>query len=228
MRKKVNLPKVSPDIGSRIKKVRYSQNARQKSFAELLGCSNSYLSDIEKGRTKPSLELLISITYNTKCDLNWLITGKGSMVKQKIISDHKQKYTSEVDISNKIPVRPIPVLNTVPAGYPETPFDDYVKEWVLIPIKIDDDNAFALQVSGNSMEPIIKNGDYVIISPNSDIDSGDIGAFRINEKVTIKKILVEDDKTYLLSENSKYPPIILGEGDELISIGRVVYQLKNL
>lgn len=150
------------------------------------------------------------------------------MYKENKVTESFKKYEIKEKLYDKIAVRPIPVLNTVPAGYPETAFDDYVKEWVLIPIKIDDDNAFALQISGNSMEPIIKNGDYVIISPNSNIDSGDIAAFRINDKVTIKKFLREDGKTYLLSENSKYPPIILEEGDELISIGRVVYQLKKL
>ncbi|GAH66938.1 unnamed protein product, partial [marine sediment metagenome] len=148
---------------------------------------------------------------------------------------HKQggafKLTIEKKIEQTIPskilLRPVPVLNTIPAGFPETPVDDYVIDWVLIPAEFSDRKAFALIVEGNSMAPRINNKDIVVISPNTKVFSGQIGAFRINNEVTIRKFLIEDGETYLLSENSKYPPIILKEGDELIAIGRAVYQLKK-
>ena len=228
MRKKINLPKVTPDVGRRIRELRLSINTRQKRFSEILGCSNSYLSDIESGRTKPSLELLISISENTNCSLEWLIIGKGKMKTANIIAEKRESYYTTNENLIKIPVRPVPVLNTVPAGFPETPIDDYVIDWVMIPIDIKDHKAFGLIVDGDSMAPKINDRDIIIISPKSKVSSGQIGAFRINSDVTIKKLLIKKGKTYLLPENDEYEPIVLNDGDEVISLGRAIYQIKKL
>ncbi len=230
MRKKINLPKLSPDIGARIRKLRTSQNIRQNSFAEIVGCSNSYLSDIEKGRTKPSLELLIAITKNTYCDLTWLITGKGNMHKAAglQIRESAAKYGTDEKIPGMVPVRPVPILNTVPAGFPETPIDDYIVDWVLVPIELKDPKAFALIISGKSMHPKFDDGEVVIISPAASVSNGQVGAFRINGDVTIKRLLKKDGKTYLMAENPDYPPTTLKEDDELVAIGRAVYQIKKV
>lgn len=216
-------------VGNRIKKIRKEKALNQKDFAKLVGLKNAIdISRYERNKTKPVLTILVNIAQRCNISLNWLITGMGDMFKQggafKLTIEKKIKQT----IPSKIPLRPIPVLNTIPAGFPETSVDDYVIDWVLIPAEFKDPKAFALIIEGNSMAPRINDKDIVVISPNTKVSSGQIGAFRINSEVTIKKFLVEDDKTYLLSENSKYPPIILKEDDELISIGRAVYQLKKL
>lgn len=239
MRKKINLPKISPYIGNRIKKLRESVNPSQKSFAEILGWSNTYLSDIERGRTKPSLEFLISISENTKCDLNWLLTGEDNMYKKEgpfgLVQEIKKQYSWGQkmkmigDLQKQlIRVRPIPILNTVPAGFPETPIEDNIIDWVWIPVTLKDKNAFALIVTGKSMYPKIDEGEIVIISPKTKVASGQIGVFRINNDVTIKKLLIKDGTTYLISENTDHPPIILKDGVELEAIGLAVYQVKKI
>lgn len=47
--------------GDKIKKMRLEKGITQKDFASLVGISNSYLSDIEIGRTSPSLKTLLKI-----------------------------------------------------------------------------------------------------------------------------------------------------------------------
>lgn len=46
------------DIGLNIKAVRFEKKLSQRQLASLAGISNTYLSDIEVGRTNPSLKTL--------------------------------------------------------------------------------------------------------------------------------------------------------------------------
>lgn len=46
------------DIGSKIRQERTKRNIKQYELAEKSGISNTYLSDIENGRTTPSIKTL--------------------------------------------------------------------------------------------------------------------------------------------------------------------------
>ena len=216
-------------VGNRIKQVRRLKGLKQKEFAKLIGLNNIVsLSRYENNATKQNISIMINISKKCNISLDWLITGEGEMYKGRKFSDARTEYKIEEKIIGKIPVRPVPVLNTVPAGFPETPIEDYIIDWVLIPIDLKDPKAFALIVYGKSMYPKIDDGEIVIISPKTKVASGQIGAFRVNNDVTIKRLLVKDGKTYLMSENTDHPPIILKGGDELEVIGRAVYQVKKI
>lgn len=49
------------EIGAAIKEVRLKKKLSQRKLASLAGISNTYLSDIEVGRTNPSLKTLKKI-----------------------------------------------------------------------------------------------------------------------------------------------------------------------
>ncbi|MGE5550998.1 MAG: helix-turn-helix domain-containing protein [Bacteroidota bacterium] len=70
----VNTEELKTDIGRRVRKIRGEMS--QKEFAEALGTAPTYISDIERGRTKPSLELLTSIIGKYGVSIDWIITGK--------------------------------------------------------------------------------------------------------------------------------------------------------
>ncbi len=48
-------------IGDNIRKYRKTNNITQKELGEAIGISNTYLSDIETGRTNPSIKTLKKI-----------------------------------------------------------------------------------------------------------------------------------------------------------------------
>lgn len=60
--------------GKIIKQLRKQKKLRQNELAKLAGISNTYLSDIEVGRTNPSLKTLISIARVLEVDINILIS----------------------------------------------------------------------------------------------------------------------------------------------------------
>ncbi|EEU6953424.1 S24 family peptidase, partial [Campylobacter jejuni] len=85
--------------------------------------------------------------------------------------------------------------------------ENFLKEILDIPIKKSYD---IIKINGDSMEPILSNGDFIIIdrSKNSleTISNADIVIFRKNDDLFCKKIKKEpfEDYIFLVSENKKY------------------------
>lgn len=75
----------------------------------------------------------------------------------------------------------------------------------------DDQHAYALEIAGDSMEPVFRRGDVIIVSPSAPVRSGD----RVVVKTTAGEILVRElaRKTARLIElrspNRKCRPRIL-------------------
>jgi phage repressor protein C with HTH and peptisase S24 domain len=73
--------------------------------------------------------------------------------------------------------RPVPLIGFAQAGGGGY-FDDagfpVGGGWDEISLpNVDDDNAYALEVSGNSMEPLYRKGDVIVVSPNAKLRAGD-------------------------------------------------------
>ena len=81
---------------------------------------------------------------------------------------------------------------------------------------------FALKISGDSMEPNIKDGSIVLIKRQSVVDEGKVGAFYLNDKVYCKYVAYNKGKTLLCSYNDKYAPIEVTEHDTIFTYGEVV------
>lgn len=60
-------------IGDKIRELRKEKNLSQLELARLAGISNTYLSDIEVGRTFPSLKVIVSVSKVLEIDCSELI-----------------------------------------------------------------------------------------------------------------------------------------------------------
>jgi phage repressor protein C with HTH and peptisase S24 domain len=109
----------------------------------------------------------------------------------------------------------IPIINKVPAGYP-TDFTDLdyppsiADEYVRCP-DIQDPQAFAARVVGDSMEPDYHEGDIVIFAPNTPAESGQDCFVRLDTgETTFKRVYQDDPATLRLQPlNEKYPANIV-------------------
>lgn len=54
-------------IGNRIQKIRKSRGYTQQQFAEMIGLSTNYLSDIERGKSSARLDKLVAIINSLGC-----------------------------------------------------------------------------------------------------------------------------------------------------------------
>lgn len=70
-----------------------------------------------------------------------------------------------------------------------------------------DPNAYALEISGASMEPVFRDGDQIIVSPNAPIRRGDRVVVRTNKGEVMAKELARRSarRIELLSLNPDYP-----------------------
>lgn len=60
-------------LGERLRALRESRNWTLKQLSQSTGLSLTYLSDLERGRTLPSIETLlkISLAYDLKVSISW-------------------------------------------------------------------------------------------------------------------------------------------------------------
>ena len=92
----------------------------------------------------------------------------------------------------------------------------------VIPSKAD----FGIIISGDSMEPKVHDGGTVFVQASPSIDSGRIGIFVLNGSAYCKKLEVdrENRQVRLVSLNSRYDDIIVGEYDKFHTVGLVLGQ----
>ncbi len=191
-------------IGENIKLLRITQGLSLKKLSEKSKIDYSNLVFIESGKdrhgnerkaihpqTLYKLATTLGVTtdslyHNNSSRINnetYIEHSKKDAVKYN--SKHSSVHDSGQDWGNELnPVftRKVPVLNKIPAG-DVVDFTDqdypvrFSEEYVMADIK--DENAYALVVTGDSMVPTLNEGDYVIVSPSSELHNNSIVVFRL-------------------------------------------------
>lgn len=80
----------------------------------------------------------------------------------------------------------------------------------------------ALRVTGESMEPLFRDDEIIFVKKTPEVLNGQIGIFIINGQAYVKKLRYEGNNLRLASLNKKYDDIIIGEYDDVITVGVVV------
>lgn len=109
--------------------------------------------------------------------------------------------------SPRIPVK-IPILGSVVAGIPLDAIEDIIGYEEITPEMAAQGDYFALRIKGASMEPVLTEGDVVIVKKQSYCDSGDIAIVLVNgNEATVKKVTYSDAGITLIGYNAAvYPP----------------------
>lgn len=77
---------------------------------------------------------------------------------------------------------------------------------------------FAVEVDGDSMEPVYCDGDILLVKSTPVIDIGDVGVFTLNSCGYVKEL----GENQLISYNDKYKPINFSTNDDMICWGKVL------
>ena len=108
------------------------------------------------------------------------------------------------------------------AGTGQIVFDDVPVDLIEIPDIPEYSKAkYAIGVNGDSMEPLYKDSDILLVEPANNIDEGDIGIFIVDGQSYVKKL---GNKT-LVSMNDKYDDIPITEDTECL--GRVIDKITD-
>lgn len=163
-------------LGDRIKSRRKELKLTQKDLATALkGVSHVAVSQWESSTTKPNSENILDLSTVLQCDISWLLRGNGE--------------------SNVLPaslgMTKVPLISYIQAGQ-WTGIDDFREtcgdyEYILTDLDVSE-NAFALEIKGDSMNPDFIEGDVVIIDPTEQPNAGEfVAAINGDYEATFKK-----------------------------------------
>lgn len=163
----------------------------------------------------------------------WINTGEDKSEKEHLDLPSFFRKESNADVKETdslYEVRPeglnlIPLISWVQAGsWSETVDNYHPGDGIdLIPTTAKTSkNAYALKVSGDSMEPKFSEGSIIIVDPDAYIvnKSYVIAKLEDSQEATFKQYIEEGGKKFLKPVNPRYPLIEINE--ETIFCGRVI------
>lgn len=196
-------------------------------YAEALGVSPQYLFD----RAKPSS---IEVTPAPTTSQIQSIYDQLEPPRQGKVLTYAERQLDEQKNEDKTKINEVSeniirlddyrqtthrrVTGVVSAGSGSMQDDDLDMEVSFYEDEIPDDYDAIAYVVGNSMEPKIKNGDYLFIKNTPQVDYNTIGIFQVDGANYVKKLR----QGYLESLNPDYADIQLDESNDIRTIGEVV------
>lgn len=189
----------------------------------------------EKNKTQNELAEYVGVSKTTVSE--WIAAKKYPRIEKiQAIAEYFDVYRSDITeskVKNQSKAVRIPVLGKVIAGIPIEAIEEIIDYEEITEQMARTGDFFALQVTGDSMEPQMSEGDVVIVRKQDDLDSGQIGIVLVNgDEATVKKVLKKENGIMLVPFNSdKYEPWFYDQYDietkPVKIIGRVVELRKK-
>lgn len=208
-------------LSDRLKIERSNAGLSQKEFAEKLGMNVRTYASYERGERDISTAVLLNIcnTLNISSDKLLGTDSASSIVRMDTAPFHPDQMT------------PIPVVGKVAAGY-TCLAEQYIEGYALAdPDSLTDGyDYFWLRVTGDSMEPDIREGDLVLVRVQEAVESGECAVVLVDEEDgLVKDIEIGKDHVTLCSKNPNYPPrvFVREEANRVRIVGKVV-ELKRM
>lgn len=196
-------------IGDRIREARERKGMTQDDLAKRLGYeSRGAVYKIESGRNDVKQRMIPQLAEILGVSISYLL-------------ETNDKDYSPKPLFERAKCKAVPVYSGVSCGsgswVAEEP-EDYLgvpEGWIQ-----NSGEYFSNPADGDSMEPKIHNGDYVVFECTNQVDSGQIGAFALNSDYYCKRFKrLADGSVWLFSENPEYEPIPVRATDDFRVLG---------
>lgn len=217
----------------------YFRNENSLTMEELgrrLGKNKSSISRWISGERYPKIEEIEEIAKYFNTDVETLIFGFNTKInditsiynqltttRQERVYNYAEEQLSEqngqIQEDNIVPI----VFGRQSAAGSMIYVDDVDAEMGVLPSSIVPNGANELvQITGDSMEPIIKKGSEVYLRYQPTVEDGEIAIVRVeDEGVTCKYLFRDGENIILKSENSKYEDIVV-DASKVSVIGKVL------
>lgn len=159
---------------------------------------------------------LLELSEQFDINIYWLLYGELPMLKSEIGVDNIYTSVAKYDVKASAGVG-YEILHSQVVDYFK-----YKTSW-LVAKGIEATKALLIEVSGDSMQPRLQDGDLVLLDMSKrDIINGKAYAVRVDNQLLVKYVhRLPGDKCQLISENSIYPPINIDSLDDIEIVGRV-------
>lgn len=221
----------------RLKIAREDMGWTQEEFANSLGLNQANIRDIESGKVKFSTLHALAIENVHKISSEWLLTGSGSM---KLVRDtynlaegHKAADVGRDPGEGFVQVPRYEVAASAGGGaliHSEQIVDhlSFKAEWVHNALGVPVKDLALINVTGDSMEPTLSEGDLILIDmSHRGMKDNAIYVLQLNGSLLVKRLQHKVDGSVVVkSDNhSKYDPETVKKDavESLNVIGRVVW-----
>ena len=232
---------ISIYIGNKIKYFRKNNGWTQEELGKKLNTSKGRISNFERGYRTPNQDVLFEMAEVFDISIDDLfpktnengtkreitsIYNKLNPTRQTKVYNFAKRQLEEQNRSNLVNMNDYieeKMSGYLSAGTGEYLSDD-INEDIRIPKSIvpDADYDLILQVNGNSMGPMFEDHEYIFVKKTTEIRSGQIGVFIIDNESYLKKAYIEDNRLRLVSLNTKYDDLIFDDVNNIKVIGTVV------
>jgi SOS-response transcriptional repressor LexA len=197
-------------IGRRIRYYRQKLGLNQTQLAKRANVNQGFLSEIERGKRKPSPASLHAIAVAL------------DLAPAVLIGDGL-----EHDTPQPLDTRDLPLFGAIPAGPPAETQEQLEMFPVLRHLWAPD--RYILRLTFDSMEPTLKPGDLVLVEYRPDVDpehvQGRICACLVDGMPTLKRVSVEQQQqrriVILRGDNPSAPPLVVDESRDFVIQGIV-------
>lgn len=197
-------------LAQRIKRFRKAKGLTQQALATACGWeSQSRIGNYERGIREPNLADIEKMAAVFGITLSELLQGTPQAEAQA---------STNISFVRRALEGAVPVV-----GYAQLGVDGYFEALDFpaghgdgyLNIHSDDPKAYGLKVTGDSMHPRIKNGEYVLVEPSKSYFSGDEVMVRTgNGRTMIKEFIYLRDGMYRFdSVNAEHAPIHIAESE---------------
>ncbi|KAA4798488.1 LexA family transcriptional regulator [Lactiplantibacillus plantarum] len=222
------------NVGDRMKSIRKQQGISADQLAESIGVSRSTIFRYEKGDIeKMPIEVVANVASSLHVSLidlmgisNDSISEKITEIVSKLNTDRQQSVYNYADNQLKEQngkVVNLPLVGKSAANPTELTYGDVEIEhddFTDVPHGADT----AIRIQGDSMEPLIHDGQIIFYHQQEEVENGEIAIVEIDgDGVTCKQIYYDytSDEVILRSINKKYEPRHVKD-DQVRIIGRVI------
>lgn len=239
-------------LGEIIKEFRAANKLSMAKFAEMANVSKAYISVLERNKRPdtekpviPSIPVIKNVAEAMGMSFDDLfnmlednqvvsvvddsVVNKISNIVYKLSNDRQRKVYNYVDdlMKEQDGIQEEKVVYLVrgrkSAAGSMIHVDDIEANMGVLPSSIVPNGANELvQITGDSMEPIIKKGSEVYLRYQPTVEDGEIAIVRVEDEGVTCKYLFRDGKNIILkSENSKYDDIVV-DSEKVSVIGKVL------
>lgn len=209
--------------GDRIKELRKEKGLSQEELGAVVGITKQSISAIETGKKFPGRGVLTAMGDYFNVDIDYLLGNRNTRNSYEFEGVFKAGYDEALKNLKKL--KNVPIYSGLSCGR-GVGVDELPTDFIDVPAYMTGTgDYFANPADGDSMNPGIKHGDLLIFEESPVIESGQVGAFSLNDQYYCKRFKrFADGSCWLISDNTEYQPIRIKTTDTFRVLG--VYRLK--
>lgn len=160
------------ELNERILEARKKANLTQQRLASLTGVTKAAVSAWESGKAIPRRGAIEAISKATQVSVEWLLVGEKAKGEEGVSFTPNGQVIADIDFPAK---KTIPIYGQAVAGVNgEFAFNGIKLFEVLCPPQLSHvNNAYGVQVSGDSMYPRYEDSEIVYVDPSRRVKKGD-------------------------------------------------------